>query len=280
MCSSDLKVIELTENKGVSNARNVGITNATGEYITFVDSDDFVSEKYISTLATLQSRYPTMLVMCMPEEYDDKNAIKYKNDGDNVNIYDKEEYLATQYFYHPWACACAFNKDTILKNDLFFCVEAKFGEDAYFVNKYLCFCDGLAISQKRMYYYYIHSDGGSISKKGKNYTSKDVESRYSSYKAYKEAIELYEMKAPEYVNDIKSSYCFLAADIILMQLRANDHNTEITDNLQHVLSIKNCFNYILHCRYMKHTLLVLGMKFMPNITYRVLERINDEGRSN
>jgi glycosyltransferase involved in cell wall biosynthesis len=38
------------ENKGVSAARNVGLKVATGEYITFIDGDDLVSENYISEI--------------------------------------------------------------------------------------------------------------------------------------------------------------------------------------------------------------------------------------
>lgn len=36
--------------KGVSNARNIGIGHATGDYLTFIDSDDWVSESYLSGL--------------------------------------------------------------------------------------------------------------------------------------------------------------------------------------------------------------------------------------
>ena len=45
-----------TELKGVSNARNVGIDQAEGEYITFVDDDDFVSPTYLEKLQGKASR--------------------------------------------------------------------------------------------------------------------------------------------------------------------------------------------------------------------------------
>lgn len=38
------------QHKGVSNARNIGLDHAKGEYISFIDGDDFVSEQYINTL--------------------------------------------------------------------------------------------------------------------------------------------------------------------------------------------------------------------------------------
>ncbi len=45
---SRIKVIH-KQNGGLSDARNVGINVAKGEYITFIDSDDWISEKYIET---------------------------------------------------------------------------------------------------------------------------------------------------------------------------------------------------------------------------------------
>ena len=39
------------ENGGVSSARNVGLDNATGEWIAFVDSDDWAGEKYLESFS-------------------------------------------------------------------------------------------------------------------------------------------------------------------------------------------------------------------------------------
>ena len=49
--SENIKVYHI-ENAGVSNARNVGIQLATGAWITFIDSDDFVTQDYLATLAS------------------------------------------------------------------------------------------------------------------------------------------------------------------------------------------------------------------------------------
>ena len=47
----DLRIKIITqENKGLSGARNTGVNNSSGSYITFVDSDDWVSENYIEKL--------------------------------------------------------------------------------------------------------------------------------------------------------------------------------------------------------------------------------------
>lgn len=45
-----INIIHLEENRGLSYARNRGIERVKGRYITFVDSDDYVSEDYVSTI--------------------------------------------------------------------------------------------------------------------------------------------------------------------------------------------------------------------------------------
>ena len=45
-------IIRLEENGGLGNARKVSFEKATGKYVTFVDSDDFVSERMIELLVS------------------------------------------------------------------------------------------------------------------------------------------------------------------------------------------------------------------------------------
>ena len=52
------------QNEGLSSARNSGIDIAKGKYISFIDSDDYISEKYISTMINEFSDNNTDLVIC------------------------------------------------------------------------------------------------------------------------------------------------------------------------------------------------------------------------
>lgn len=53
---SRIKVIH-KENGGLSDARNVAIDQAAGEWITFVDSDDYIADEYVDTLYNLVRKY-------------------------------------------------------------------------------------------------------------------------------------------------------------------------------------------------------------------------------
>ena len=46
----DVKIIDLKENKGASFARNLGIKNAQGEFLAFIDSDDYIKEDFLEKL--------------------------------------------------------------------------------------------------------------------------------------------------------------------------------------------------------------------------------------
>ena len=51
-------------NHGVSSARNTGIRNACGEYIVFLDSDNFLKENMISVLSFRADAYPDADMIC------------------------------------------------------------------------------------------------------------------------------------------------------------------------------------------------------------------------
>ena len=57
------KIIHI-KNGGVSFARNIGIKNATGEFITFIDSDDYIKNDYIETLVYAACSNKVDLISC------------------------------------------------------------------------------------------------------------------------------------------------------------------------------------------------------------------------
>ena len=66
-----IKLIELSERKGQGYARNRGIEIATGEYIGFVDSDDFIKHDMYDVLYNKAKENDNDITMCQSVEYDD-----------------------------------------------------------------------------------------------------------------------------------------------------------------------------------------------------------------
>ena len=68
-----IKVIDIKERKGQGFARNRAIEIASGEYIGFVDSDDFIEPEMFEELYKKAKADDTDITMCQVREYDDVN---------------------------------------------------------------------------------------------------------------------------------------------------------------------------------------------------------------
>lgn len=94
-----IKVIH-QENQGVSAARNRGLDAAEGEYIAFVDSDDYILEDMVERLYTELTRFNAMYVACGFNTVDPNGKILDAHTVDEVQKYTGEEALYRHYF-HP-----------------------------------------------------------------------------------------------------------------------------------------------------------------------------------
>lgn len=56
------------KNRGVSAARNAGLSNSTGQWIAFVDSDDYIDKNYIEKLLLLNIKWKTYVSCCQRDE--------------------------------------------------------------------------------------------------------------------------------------------------------------------------------------------------------------------
>lgn len=84
-----VKIINATH-KGPYNARRVGVLNAVGEYITFVDSDDFISEQSYILAADDMNTSVDIISFDIYRYFDDED-IKYDHDDIPEKIYYRQE---------------------------------------------------------------------------------------------------------------------------------------------------------------------------------------------
>ena len=70
------------ENGGLSDARNYGIKYATGEYIVFIDSDDFIKENMIEKMLEKIAMTNSDICVCDMEYLYDNGNIEFASGGD------------------------------------------------------------------------------------------------------------------------------------------------------------------------------------------------------
>lgn len=139
------------KNSGVSAARNLGLSLATGEYVTFVDSDDYVSEGFLASAVGLMESDEELDFVQYSMDRFDSNGIFYREESDDV-ICDLPEFASVVKF---WGSACAgFLKTMIIKEyDLAFNPYLKLGEDQSFLYGYLAHCRKCS-KRSEVYYHY------------------------------------------------------------------------------------------------------------------------------
>ncbi|MGN0550986.1 MAG: glycosyltransferase family 2 protein [Acutalibacteraceae bacterium] len=156
-----IKVIH-KENGGLSDARNKGIDIANGEYLAFIDSDDFVSEDYIEKLYDAILKGDADLSMCSFIYVDEQGAILSDKRNHNPmvdTVLCAKEVL--EYFYREngWYYVVAWNK--LYKKELFNDVRFPYGkvhEDQYVFHHIISKCSRVSVISSRLVYYSQRQD--------------------------------------------------------------------------------------------------------------------------
>lgn len=95
-----VKVIH-KDNRGQSSARNVGIRNANGEYLSFIDSDDIVQNDFIEYLFDLISRETADMAICHIAHFNEGDKIQFTN-SDKFRILDSNKAISEMLYQHSW----------------------------------------------------------------------------------------------------------------------------------------------------------------------------------
>ena len=195
-------LIDLQENKGVSNARNEGLKIAKGKYITFVDSDDWVTKDFVEILYNAIEKYNTDFV-CSDYFYVKNNEVINRK-GISVNlIYNKvlsEERYKREYLQHLKFISIVQVWNKIFKKDFFssnnFDFKTRIHEDNIFMWKALIKAKNFAFIKDRLYFYRLERDGSLTA------TLKEFRNKFSLYNSLKLLHQSEEYK--KYITDLNT----------------------------------------------------------------------------
>lgn len=144
------------ENGGLSDARNIGIEIATGKYIMFIDSDDWIDSNMVGRLHTLITKSNACIAQCdFIKVYNDENVF-FNNENKNINIkvMDNREALLNIYENHGVKSIVTWNK--IYKKELFDYIrfpKGKIHEDEFTTYRLFDKCKKVIDTNEIMYYY-------------------------------------------------------------------------------------------------------------------------------
>ena len=147
------------ENGGVSSARNWGLNNAEGEYVMFVDSDDYMKFDMCDIMYKTITQKQSDIVICGTEEsgggFWRPNAdIDYTRQTFSNNF---SSLLQTELLSPPWNKI--FKRDKIKTR---FREDISFGEDLIFNLQYLALCETLSFIENAPYFHEKDNDSSIV----------------------------------------------------------------------------------------------------------------------
>lgn len=177
------------ENGGLSDARNAGLDICKGEYISFIDSDDWVDEKYVEVLYEIQKKTAAELSICVYDSFleDGRLSSSCLSKTSGIISWDFHEVLIRLCAEDTLGLMAVWGK--LYARMLFDSIrfpKGKLYEDAYINYKLYMQCDKVCYSEIPLYHYRIRNGSIMSNAKGSIY---DLEPKIKRYEFLMENCE-------------------------------------------------------------------------------------------
>ena len=233
------------QNGGVSSARNVGLEQANGEYITFVDGDDFIAKSYIEELYKTLENANADLSFCKYDHYNGLGFEEIKEGFPTNLVVDKNDQSFIDFFCRFFtnknnfcgsSCRVLYKKSVL--QDLSFNENVKISEDLLFLLQAIFNAKKLVFLDKALYHYRV-AQGSACHSYKKNFLKSQAE-LHSGIKVIFEQIE--NQKTIKLFNTYSALLCYyLFSNEIKYREKEWKHNIqEIRDcKLYEYFNLKN-----------------------------------------
>lgn len=205
------------KNGGLSDARNVGIDKCNGEYIAFIDSDDYVMREYFEYLYALVERYNSDISICnCSYVYDGTESVdkNFKPLEMDMKSHEALGIMLYQNYYDTSAWGKLYKKE--LFDKIRFPVGMHF-EDLGTIYKTILLADRVSFGNAEKYFYVQR--GTSIT--GVKFNPKKMDYLFWAEEIYKCVLD----KAPECQN-AAAARCVSVACNLMMQMYTPELKSE------------------------------------------------------
>lgn len=263
-----IKVIH-KENGGLSDARNAGLDIATGDYISFIDSDDYIHKDFYKTLINLIVKYNADIAQCGFLDVYEEDVDNFSKDklyiNEKITILNNNEAINNLFNKNYVNTVVVWNK--LYKRKLFKNIrypKGKIHEDEYTTYKLLFSAKKVVSISMEMYYYLRRPN--SIMGKGFNIKSLD------KLDAYYEQILFYNNKKLFKLEEkAKNKFEFFIKEAMINVLNSNlDDRNKVFYNLinyykkNYILFVNN-----INISFNKKVIMLL-FKYLPKFIIKFL----------
>ncbi len=152
------------DNEGVSIARNMAVSIAKGQFVTFVDSDDAITQEYLTILWNGITKHNADICVATKIDIDSKTrpTTGISQTFDNCEAIRQYGFINDERFRAPWAKL--IKKEIVLKHP--FPTDRSYSEDMAIVYKWYFSANIIVDIQSQVYYYTINEEGVTLQKYG------------------------------------------------------------------------------------------------------------------
>lgn len=228
------------DNSGPSFARNLGISSAEGEFIQFVDADDYIDKNMIKELINKMNDESDLVICGYRSLVSTGLELKTLNydflDSGNLR---KDNFLEVfgvlfrdYYISYPWNKL--YKADIIKENDIQFDNSIKWGEDLIFNIEYIKYCNFFSFIKRDLYIYNQNNDSSITSNYNKQYFENQL-MMYTKIINFLNNESVFVDKNKEIIND-KISDIIIESILNLVNEKSKLTNKEILNNINRIIN--------------------------------------------